>query len=79
MRLKFTGSCLKQDKITYAHKKRVNISMVCELGACSSYSDDPMRKNRLFGSVTLTKNDDIDKYWYSGYGIRFDKKLSFPF
>ena len=49
------------------------------MGACSSYSDDPMPKNGLFGSVTLTKNDDIDKYWYSGYGIRFDRKLSFSF
>ena len=25
--------------------------------------------NYLFGAVTLTKNDDPDKYFYSGYGI----------
>ena len=29
--------------------------------------------------VTLTKNVDIDKYGYSGYGIGFDRKLSFSF
>ena len=28
----------------------------------------------LFGSVKLTKNADIDKYKYSGYGIGFDGK-----
>ena len=28
--------------------------------------------NALFGAVKLTKNPDIDKYKYSGYGIRFD-------
>ena len=33
----------------------------------------------LFGTVTLTKNADIDKYTYSGYGIGFDKKSSFSF
>ena len=27
--------------------------------------------------VTLTKNADIDKYGYSGYGIEFDRKSSF--
>ena len=32
-----------------------------------------------FGAVTLTKNDDIDKYGYSGYGIGFDRRGSFSF
>ena len=35
--------------------------------------------NRLFGAVSLTKNADIDKYKYSGYGIGFDRKGSFSF
>ena len=26
----------------------------------------------LFGSANLTKNSDLDKYKYSGYGIGFD-------
>ena len=36
-------------------------------------------KNCLFGAVTLTKNADIDKYGYSGYGIGFDRRRSFHF
>ena len=28
--------------------------------------------NALFGAVKLTKNADIDKYIYSGYGTGFD-------
>ena len=38
-----------------------------------------MIQNSLFGAVTLTKNADIDKYQYSGYGIGFYKKSSFSF
>ena len=30
-------------------------------------------------AVTLTKNTDIDKYGYSGYGIGFDRRSSFSF
>ena len=33
----------------------------------------------MFGAVTLTKNADIDKYGYSGYGIGFDRRESFSF
>ena len=33
----------------------------------------------MFGAVTLTKNVDINKYGYSGYGIGFDRKSSFSF
>ena len=33
----------------------------------------------LFGAVTLTKNSDIDRYKYSGYGIKFDRHGSFSF
>ena len=36
-------------------------------------------KNCLFGVVTVTKNADIDKYEYSGYGIAFDKRGIFSF
>ena len=49
------------------------------MGASSSHNYDPALKNCLFGAVTLTKNADIDKYEYSGYGIGFDKKSSFSF
>ena len=76
-RVKFTGSCLKQPKISYTHGKVVNIYIVYELGASSSHNNDPTLKNCLFGAVTLTKNADIDKYGYSGYGIGSDRRSSF--
>ena len=78
-RVKFTGSCLKQSKISYTHGKVVNIYIVYELGASTSNDNDPTLKNCLFGAVTLTKNADIDKYGYSGYGIGFDRKKAFSF
>ena len=59
--------------------KVVNIYIVFELGASSSHNNDPTLKNCLFGAVTLTKNADIDKYGYSGYGIGFDRRGSFSF
>ena len=31
----------------------------------------------FFGDVSLTKNNDIDRYKYSGYGIGFDRKGTF--
>ena len=33
----------------------------------------------MFGAVTLSKNADIDKCQYSGYGIGFNRKSSFSF
>ena len=33
----------------------------------------------MFGAITLTKNADIDKCGYSGYGIGFDRRSSFSF
>ena len=79
IRVKFTGDCLKQQKITYKHGKVVNIYIVYSLGASSSNYSNPTIKNCLFGAVTLTKNADIEKYGYSGYGIGFDRRGSFSF
>ena len=78
-RVKFVESSLKQPKISYIHGKVVNIYIVYELGASSSHNKDPTLKNCLFGAVTLTKNPNINKYGYSGYGIRFDRTSSFSF
>ena len=78
-RVKFIGSCLKQSKISYTHRKVVKIYIVFELGACTSHNNDPTLKNCLFGAVTLTKIADIDKYEYSCYGIGFDRKSAFSF
>ena len=79
MRVKFTGSCLKQPKISYTHGNVINISIVYEFGASITYNNDPTLKNCFFGAVTLAKNADIDKYGYSSYGTGFDRKSSFSF
>ena len=76
-RVKFNGSDLKQSKISYTPATIVNIYIVYELGASRSHDNDPTLKNCLFGAVTLTKNADIDKCKYSGYGIWFDRRSSF--
>ena len=59
------------------HGDIVNIYIVYEI--TSDYKDInyPTLENCLFGSVKLTKNADIDKYGYSGYGIGFDRETSF--
>ena len=70
IRVKFSGSCLKQDKVTYTHGKIVNIYIVYEINKKdNTIISDPTLENCLFGAVTLTKNADTDKYGYSGYGI----------
>ena len=74
-RVQFTGGCLKQPNHTFTHEKIVNIYIVYELGASTSHIYDPTIKNCLFGTVTLTKNADIEKYKYSG----FDRRSSFSF
>ena len=83
-KLKFPGSYLKQDQISYTHGKVVNVYIVYELllyylCASGSNDNDHTLKNCLSGAVTLTKNADIDKYGYSGYGIGFDRRSSFSF
>ena len=79
-RVYFNGSCLKQDKITYNHgkiKKKVTLftfQFYIEINKKCSISSYPALKNSLFGAVSLTKNIDIDKYKYSRYDVRFDRK-----
>ena len=80
VRVKFDKSYLKQpNKLTYDYGRRVNVYIVYELGASGSSDSDPTLKNCLFGADTLTKNADIEKYGYSGYGIGFDRRSSFSF
>ena len=69
----------KATKNSYTHLNIVNVYIVHELGSCTSDNNDLTLKNYLFGAVTLTKNADIDKYGYSGYGIGFDRRSSFSF
>ena len=65
--------------MSYSHGEVVDIYLVYELGASSSHVNDPTIKFFLFDAVTLTKNSDIDKYGYFGYGIGFDGSEVFHF
>ena len=76
-RVEFNGSCLKQDSVTFNHKKVVNI--VSEISKSINISDYQTLENCLFGAVSLTKNADVDRYRYSGYGIVFDRHGRFSF
>ena len=78
-RVEFTGSCLKQDKVTLNHETIVNIYIVYEISKNYNISSYPTLENCLFGVVSLTKNADIDQYKYSGYGIGFDRGGEFSF
>ena len=79
IRVKFTGSYLKQHKVIFNHGKVVNIYIVYQLDVSTSRDSDPTIKKCLFGAVTLTKDADIDKYRYSGYGTGFDRRSSFSY
>ena len=71
--VEFNGICLKQDKISYNHRKIANIYIVYELSKNYEISSYPALERCLFGVVSLTKN----KCKYSGYGIGFDRKWFF--
>ena len=77
IRIKFSGSFLNRFPPTMSHRNVVNIYIVYEI--TSDYKDInyPTLENCLFGSVKLTKNADIGKYRYFGYGIGFDRQSSF--
>ena len=68
-RVKFSGSCLKQDKVSCNHGKIVNIYIVYELSKSYNISSYPTLGNCLFGAVSLTKHVDIDQYKHHGYCV----------
>ena len=74
IRLKFIGSCLKQeDTAPFTQKNTVNFFIVYELDAWSlDLSTDVALKDCLLGSIKLTKTADADKYKYIAYGVGFD-------
>ena len=65
---------MKQDSVTFNHKKIVNIYIVYEIEKSVNISSYPTLENSLFGAVKLTKHVDVDLYKYPGYGIGFDRK-----
>ena len=76
-RVRFSGSCLKQDKITYTHGKIINIYIVYEINKNDNTSSDRTLENCLLGAVSLAKNANINMYKYFGYGIGFDRHGSY--
>ena len=80
MYLKFDRSCLKTTEkyFYYPSLIELNIYIVSELDSNLNNFNLTL-ENCLFGAVRLTKNADIDKYKYTGYGIGFDAKGTFLF
>ena len=77
MYVKFNGSCLKQDKITFNHGKILNIYVVNEITNNNPVSSYPTIENCLFGTIKVIKVSRSDEYKYNGYGIRFNRKENF--
>ena len=50
----------------------MNICTVYEISKNYNISSYRTLENCLLRAASLSKNVDIDKYNYSGYGIRFD-------
>ena len=59
-RVEFSGSCLKQDKVTFNHGKIVNIYIVYEISKSINISDYLTLENCLFGAVSLSGMDILD-------------------
>ena len=72
-RAEFSGSCLKQDKVTYNQGKVAHIYIVYEISRNYDTSSYSKLENSFFGAVNLTKNADIDKHKYSGYCTGFER------
>ena len=75
IRLRFTGSCLKQgNKAPYTPKNVVKLFIVYEMNLWDrGYDYYPTLETCLFGAVKLLKNADIDKYKCSRYDIGFNR------
>ena len=78
--VEFNESCLNQDSVKFNYKKAVNIYTVYEISKSININEYPTLQNCLFGAVSLTKNADIGRCRYSGYGSGFDRygSSSFP-
>ena len=79
IRIKFNGSFLSRFPPTMPHRNVVNMYIVYEITGDYKDINYPTLENCLCGSVKLTKNADIDKYGYFGYGIGFDRQTPFSF
>ena len=67
--INFNGHCLIKNNISIT-KKVINLYISYTVGnQLRNLNTDFALGNCLFGSVKLTKNSDLDKYKYTGYGI----------
>ena len=55
----------------------INIYIVYKLDPIATSRDTTTIQNALFGAMQITKNADINKYKYKGYGICFDGRKEF--
>ena len=72
IKIKFNGSCLKQDKITYNHGEIAHICIVYKISKSFDIRCYPTLENFLCGAISLTKNVDTDENKYAGYCFGFD-------
>ena len=84
-RVELDESCFYSDKVTFNYEKVVNIYIAFEIivianiSKSSSNDSYPTSEKALFGAFNLTKNANIDRYKYSGFGIGFDRRSNFSF
>ena len=77
--INFNGHCLIKNNISIP-KKVINPYISYTSGSqLRNLNTDFTLGNCLFRSVKLTKNADLDKYKYAGYGIGFDSYSEFLF
>ena len=79
MSVKFNGNYFVQNKMLHPNNNNVvNIYIVYKLHTINNAkSTDYTIQNALFGAVRSTKNEDISKNKYEGYGIYFDEGGTF--
>ena len=77
MNLEFNGNSFEQTKVTLPSNVE-NIYIVYKLDPISSTRNtDYTIQNALFGAMKITKNTDISKNNFEGYGICFDEGGTF--
>ena len=79
MNVKFDGYYLSRNKVIIPNvDNAINIYCVYKLYPIASTRDTTFTiQNALFGAMEITKNVDISKYNYKGYGICFDEGGTF--
>ena len=76
--LVFKLTCLKQKNATYTPPNRIHFFIIYKLDTGSrDLNTDFTLKDCLFGGAKLAKNNDQDKFVYTGYGIGFSTRSEF--